>query len=157
MQLVPELGGGAGDAAADADPAQARFRLFDAVTSVLKAAARMRPLYLVLDDLHTSDPSSLALLHFVARNLRGLRALIVGAYRPEEAQLATEVGQALGDVAREGTFLPLVPLDGGQIADLVARFSGRPADAELVRSIERTTEGNPLFVDELLRLLVQRG
>ena len=108
------------------------------MTSVLKAAARMRPLYLVLDDLHTSDPSSLALLHFVARNLRGLRALIVGAYRPEEAQVATEVGQALGGVAREGTFLPLVPLDGGQIADLVARFSGRPADAELVRSIERT-------------------
>src|SRR5436190_10522513 len=154
-QLVPELGSGA--PADEGDPAQARFRLFDAVTSVLKAASRAKPLLLVLDDLHMSDPSSLALLHFIARNLRGLRALIVGAYRPEEAQLATEVGQALGEVAREGTFLPLVPLERPQIAELVARFSGHAPDPELVKSIERTTEGNPLFVDELLRLLVQRG
>jgi len=156
-QLVPELAGGAGAAPDEGDPAQARFRLFDAVTSVLKAASRAMPLLLVLDDLHMSDPSSLALLLFIARNLRGLRALILGAYRPEEAQLASAVGQALGEVAREGTFLPLVPLERAQIAELVARFSGRAPDPELVRSIERTTEGNPLFVDELLRLLMQRG
>jgi hypothetical protein len=93
----------------------------------------------------------------VARNLRGLRALLVGSYRPEEARAATETGQALADVAREGTYLPLLPLDRAQIAQIVERFSGGPADPELVKSIERTTEGNPLFIDELLRLLVQRG
>jgi AAA ATPase domain len=156
-QLVPELGAPAGTAAAEPDPAQARFRLFDAVTSLLKGASRARPLYLVLDDLHVSDPSSLALLHFVARNLRGMRALIVGAYRPEEARLSVEVGRVLGDVAREGTYLPLVPLGREQIGELVARSSGRAADPALVEAIARTTEGNPLFVDELLHLLVQRG
>src|SRR6185369_12911863 len=71
-QLVPELGAPAEASPAEPDPAQARFRLFDAVTSLLKGASRTRPLYLVLDDLHVSDPSSLALLHFVARNLRGM-------------------------------------------------------------------------------------
>ena len=55
-QLVPELGAGTVAPAAEGDPAQARFRLFDAVTSVLKAASRLRPLVLVLDDLHMSDP-----------------------------------------------------------------------------------------------------
>lgn len=69
-QLVSELNGGTAAQATEGDPAQARFRLFDAVTSVLKAATRLRPLVLVLDDLHMSDPSSLALLHFIARNLR---------------------------------------------------------------------------------------
>jgi hypothetical protein len=155
--LVPELGAPREEAAAEPDPAQARFRLFDAVTSLLKGASRARPLYLVLDDLHVSDPSSLALLHFVARNLRGMRALIVGTYRPEEAQLSAEVGRVLGDVAREGTYLPLVPLEPGQIGEMVARFSGRAAEPALVDAIARTTEGNPLFVDELLRLLLARG
>jgi tetratricopeptide (TPR) repeat protein len=155
--LVPELGVPAVAAAAEPDPAQARFRLFDAVTSLLKGASRTRPLYLVLDDLHVSDPSSLALLHFVARNLRGMRALIVGTYRPEEAQLEAEVWRVLGDVAREGTYLPLVPLGRGEISEMVARFSGRAAEPALVDAIARTTEGNPLFVDELLRLLHQRG
>jgi tetratricopeptide (TPR) repeat protein len=156
-QLVPELGAPPDGEDAEPDPAQARFRLFDAVTSLLRGASRSRPLYLVLDDLHVSDPSSLALLHFVARNLRGVRALIVGTYRPEEARLSVEVGRVLADVAREGTYLPLVPLERGQMAELVARFSGRAAEPALVDSIARTTEGNPLFVDELLRLLFQRG
>jgi hypothetical protein len=156
-QLVPELGVPPGGESAEPDPAQARFRLFDAVTSLLKAASRTRPLYLVLDDLHVADPSSLALLHFLARNLRGMRALVVGTYRPEEAQPSGEAGRALADVAREGTYLPLVPLERGEIGEMVARLSGRAADPALVEAITRTTEGNPLFVDELLRLLLQRG
>ncbi len=156
-QLVPELGVPPEAAAPEPDPAQARFRLFDAVTSLLKGASRARPLYLVLDDLHVSDPSSLALLHFVARNLRGMRALIVGTYRPEEAHLQAEAGRVLADVAREGTYLPLVPLERDQIGEMIARSSGRLADPALVEAIARTTEGNPLFVEELLRFLVQRG
>jgi hypothetical protein len=156
-QLVPELGAPPEAAAAEPDPAQARFRLFDAVTSLLKGASRTRPLYLVLDDLHVSDPSSLALLHFVARNLRGMRALVVGTYRPEEAQPSAEAGRVLADVAREGTYLPLVPLERSQIGEMIARSSGRVADPALVEAIARTTEGNPLFVEELLRFLVQRG
>ena len=156
-QLVPELGAPAGDEAAEPDPAQARFRLFDAVTSLLKGASRARPLCLVLDDLHVSDPSSLALLHFVARNLRGMRALIVGTYRPEEAHLQAEAGRVLADVAREGTYLPLLPLERDQIGEMIARSSGRLADPALVEAIARTTEGNPLFIEELLRFLIQRG
>src|SRR3954471_22352803 len=137
-QLVPELGAARPRASGEPDPAQARFRLFDAVTSVLKAASRAWPLYLVLDDLHAADPSSLALLHFVARNMRGMRALIVAAYRPDEAHPSGEVGRVLAEVAREGTYLPLVPLARAEIDQLVARFSGKAADPALVASIERT-------------------
>ena len=129
------------------------------MTAVLRTAARARPLFLVLDDLHTADPSSLALLHFLARNLRGLRAIVIGTYRDEEARLVPELGQQLGDVAREGTYLPLAPLTRVEIAELVAAFTGQPADVDvgLLDSIQKATEGNPLFLDELLRLLLQRG
>jgi len=163
-QLVPELGAPAGEGggpgmalAAEPDPTQARFRQFDALTAVLRAAARTRPLFLVLDDLHAADPTSLALLHFLARNLRGLRALVVGAYRGEEARLSPEVSQILGDIAREGSYLPLSPLSRAEIEQLVGHFTGAAPAPELLDAVQRATEGNPLFLDELLRLLLQRG
>lgn len=156
-QLVPELGVNGPSPPPEPEPSQARFRLFDAVTGVLKAAARVQPLMLVLDDLHTADPSSLALLHFVARNLHGLRALVIGTYRDEEARLDDALGQLLGEIAREGTYLPLAPLTRQEIAAVVAAFSGASTDERLLESLERATEGNPLFLDELLRLLLQRG
>ena len=118
----------------------------------------MRPLYLVLDDLHTSDPSSLALLHFVARNLRGLRALIVGAYRPEEAQVCDRGRAGCSATSRAR----------GRTCRWCRWTAGRsPSSSRGFRAARRTRswcdrssgrpKGNPLFVDELLRLLVQRG
>ncbi len=154
------VAGAAGEgsaASASADPMQARFRLFEATVALLRAAGERTPLLLVLDDLHAADPSSLAMLHFLARNLRGLRALVVGTYRDEEARLSAEVGRLLTDVAREGAYLPLAPLDRAGIAALVAGAAGRPADAGLVDAVERATEGNPLFLNELLRLMAARG
>jgi tetratricopeptide (TPR) repeat protein len=156
-QLVPELATPGATPGTDPDPSQARFRLFDAVTAVLRSAARSRPLLLVLDDLHTADPSSLALLHFLARNLRGLRALVIGTYRDEDARLVPELGQALGEIAREGTYLPLAPLTRAEMAEVVAGFTGQPAAPALLDAVQKATEGNPLFLDELLRLLLQRG
>ena len=63
------------------NPEGARFRLFDAVSSLLGAASCERPLVLVLEDLHAADEPSLLLLRFVARQLAVVRVLIVGTYR----------------------------------------------------------------------------
>jgi hypothetical protein len=156
--LVAEAGAASGaDAAMQSDPGQARFRLFDATVAFLRAAAERAPLALVLDDLHVADPSSLALLHFLARNLRGLRALVIGAYRDEEARLAPDVGRILADISREGTYLPLAPLGRADLIALVSGAAGRDVDEALVDAVEHATEGNPLFVNELLRLLLVRG
>jgi hypothetical protein len=163
-QLMPDLvaaEAGAMPAGVSADAAvDARFRLFDAVGAVLREAAARAPLLIVLDDLHMADPSSLALLHFVARNLRGVRALLLCTYRDEEARLRPEAGQTLADVAREGTYLPLAPLSDDDVAVMVASLTGQTPDRALrglIEEIRRTTEGNPLFLDQLLRLLLQRG
>jgi predicted ATPase len=66
-----------------ADPQSARFRLFDAVASLLRSAARTKPLVLVLDDVHVADTPSL-LLEFVAGELRDARMLVLAAYRDTE-------------------------------------------------------------------------
>jgi DNA-binding winged helix-turn-helix (wHTH) protein len=86
MQLVPELGGrvpAPPDASADAlgGSTEARFRLFESVTMVLRHAARVAPIVIVLDDLHWADKPSLLLLQFLARELRGAAMLVVGTYR----------------------------------------------------------------------------
>jgi predicted ATPase len=66
------------------DPEQARFRLFDAVTTFLQRAAHDQPLVLVLDNLHWADKSSLLLLEFLAQELGRARLLVIGTYRDVE-------------------------------------------------------------------------
>lgn len=135
-----------------ADPAQDRFRLFEAVATFLALAARDRPLVVLLDDMHVADVSSLGLLHFVARNLHASRVVVVATYRDVEARLSPEAGDALAKVAREGRYLALGRLDREEVASWVAREGIGDAEA-----LYAATEGNPLFVVEMLRLARDRG
>lgn len=130
-----------------ADPAQDRFRLFEAALALLTLAARDQPLVVILDDMHVADVGSLALLHFVARNLHAARVVVVATYRDVEARLSPEAGDALSKVAREGRYLALRRLGRDEVAGWAAAEGH--ADADALYSI---TEGNPLFVVEMLRL-----
>ncbi len=149
--LLPELEGCAAPKPA-ADPAQDRFRLFEAVLTFLALAARRRPLVMLLDDLHVADVSTLALLHFVARNLHASRVVVVGTYRDVEARLSAEAGDALAKVAREGRYLALRRLGRDEVASWAAAEGVHDAGV-----LFDATEGNPLFVIEMLRLTRDRG
>jgi tetratricopeptide (TPR) repeat protein len=142
-------------------PEQARFRLFDSITAFLKAASRQQPLVLVLDDLHWADKPSLLLLQFVARELAGGRLLLVGAYRDVELSRQHPLAETLGELTRSaGGGFQRVLLRGLSEED-VGRFielaAGITPPAGLVVAVYRQTEGNPLFVTEVVRLLVQEG
>jgi hypothetical protein len=119
---------------------------------VLQAAAARAPQLVVLDDLHAADPSSLLLLHFLVRDLRASPLMVVGTYREAEARLLPEVGKTLAQVAREACVLPLRRLDPREVSDFVTHATGAEPSAERVEAIHRRTEGNPLFLRELLRL-----
>src|SRR5205814_3918631 len=80
-QLLPNLG-----ERPSAEREEARFLLFDAVSSFLKRAAAAEPLFILVDDLHWADKPSLLLLHFLARELAGARILVVGSYRGSDVQ-----------------------------------------------------------------------
>jgi tetratricopeptide (TPR) repeat protein len=140
-------------------PEQARFRLFDSITTFLKAASRHQPLVLVLDDLHWADKPSLLLLQFVARELAGGRLLLVGAYRDMEVSRQHPLAETLGELTRERLFQRVLlrglgQEDVGRFIELVAGITPSPG---LVEAVYRQTEGNPLFVTEVVRLLVQEG
>ena len=79
------------------DPEQARFRLFDSITTFFKNAARTRPMLLILDDLHWADKPSLLLLEFVAREVATSPLLIVGPTGTWNSPAATPCQRPLGN------------------------------------------------------------
>jgi DNA-binding SARP family transcriptional activator/tetratricopeptide (TPR) repeat protein len=136
-------------------PESARFRLFEAVSSLLRSAAQARPLVLVLDDLHAADESSLLLLQFLARGLDESRLFVIGAYRDVDPTPTAPLTLAVTEVVREpGTRkLELAGLDKRDVARFIELTSGEAASEEFVATIHDETEGNPLFVGEMVRLL----
>ena len=141
------------------EPEQARFRLFDSITTFLRNASASQPLVLVLDDLHWADKPSLLLMQFLAREARDARVLVVGTYRDVELGRQHPLSQMLGELARE-QLVGRILLRGLSVADIgkfVEMTSGRTADAVLVDALHAETEGNPFFVNEIVRLLVSEG
>jgi len=165
-RLLPELAATLGAPAqpAELDSAQARFRFFDALASLLAAVAERRPLVVVLDDLHWADVSSLLALEFVARSLPDMPILAIAAYRHVDAHARDDLSAALGGLARAATRLPLEGLsreDVGHLAAARARGLG-PGEPEripprLVTVVHEASAGNPFFVDELVQLLASQG
>src|SRR5262245_24698507 len=131
----------------------ARLQLFDATVTVLAHAAAPAPLVVVLDDLHWADLPSLRLLEFVASQLPRTRILAIGTYREIEARQEPAVAELLGRLARSARHIPLWGLSEGEVSRFIALAAGHAPPDPLVQAIHRETEGNPFFVDEVVRCL----
>lgn len=139
-------------------PEQARFRLFDSIARFLRTAADQRPLVLLLDDLHWADDASLALLRFVTREISNSRLTILLTFLDVDLTPQHPLSQTLGAMSEQ----PLLHMRlSGLSAEDVRRFievaSGTIPPAKLVDSVQAQVEGNPLFLTEVVRLLVQEG
>jgi hypothetical protein len=159
--LVPEIGrpGADGPAMAPQDPDSARFRLFDALATVLGRAATARPLMLLVDDLQGADQPSLLFLRFLARGLRELPLLVVGTFREVALTRGDVLAETLADLIREPvtTRLSLRGFNEAEVTRFIELAAGvAPPPALAVRVHERT-EGNPFFVGEIVRWLVESG
>lgn len=123
-----------------------------------------RPILICLEDLHWADSASIQLLHFLARNVKKLRVLIVGTYRPEDL-LPSESGEAhplqssIRLMTREGTLteVTLGRIGQEEISEAVEGMMESPTDPEFKRRIFEHSGGNPLFAVETLRMLVSEG
>jgi tetratricopeptide (TPR) repeat protein len=139
------------------DPGEARFRLFDAVTNFLKMGARSHPMLIVLDDLHDADETSLALLRFMARELKGTPIMIVATYRDQETRRSPSLSKLIGGLSREARSIPLGGLRESEVSKLVEFRAGQTPDETLVAKLHAATNGNPLFVDGIVRSLMAEG
>ena len=141
------------------DPEQDRYRLMQSVTSFLTNAATVQPLVIVLEDLHDADPGTLDMLTHVSRNLAGARLMIVGTYRDVEVDRSHSLSGTLAELRRVANFsrIPLRGLTADDVQRMMTSIAGDDVPWSLSETVHRQTEGNPLFVQEVLRLLVEQG
>jgi DNA-binding SARP family transcriptional activator len=159
-RLIPELGAALPtDEMHESDPEVRRYLLFEAVSLFLGEASARTPLVLVLDDLHWSDRGTVHLLRHVVRSPREASMLIIGAYR--EADLGGDhvLSELLADLRRDRLFerVSLGGLDEHDVGALIASHAGHEAPPGLVETVHEQTEGNPFFVEEVMRHLIETG
>ena len=160
-QIVPEMRTATPGAEEIAPPeildaAAARFSLFEIVAEVIRQCAARLPAVMVFDDLHAADEASLQLLRFVSRELRDARLLLVGTYRDVEVQRDAQRAELVSGIARSGNRLPLAGLNAEAVAQLLQQQLSMAPSVDLVDTVYQVTEGNPFFVDEVVRLLAAR-
>jgi class 3 adenylate cyclase len=160
-QLVPRIRQVLPDIAepVPVQPDEERFRLFDAVAQFLVARSRRDPVLLCLDDLHWADTSTTAMLRHVARSAVGQRILIIGTYRDAEVDRTHPLTDVLAALRREVEYerIDLGGLDVDSVGGLVAAFAEHEVSAGFVAAVSEETDGNPFFVRELIRYLVEEG
>jgi DNA-binding winged helix-turn-helix (wHTH) protein/tetratricopeptide (TPR) repeat protein len=131
-----------------------RFRAFDAIGDFFRSIARHKPLLLILEDLHTADAASLILTHFVVREVADASIVLVGTYRPGELDREPSTPRLFGKLMRETREIALGGLSEASTRRMIqAGLTGPAADPRVVGHVHKVTEGNPLFVAEVVRLL----
>jgi ATP/maltotriose-dependent transcriptional regulator MalT len=138
-----------------------RYRLHSAFTTLLGDLALERPLVIVIEDLHWADEASLELFPHLARKLRGVPLLLVGTYRTDELHRRHPLRPVLAELSRIriADDIALRHLSEEEVSDFLreAMQLGRSPSAEFRKAMFETCEGNPLFMEEVLRALVDRG
>src|SRR6266568_532488 len=159
--ILPELPGRLGELTPSypLPPEQARLRLYEAVGLFLSTIAVSRPLLLLLDDLHWADTATLDLLCHVAQHQAVSRLCILGAYRSDELASRPALERSILNLTRNRQLMTLTlqPLGEADVAELITRLLGVPPDHLLNQRLWKESEGNPFFLEELLRAWQESG
>ncbi|HVJ17314.1 MAG TPA: AAA family ATPase [Polyangiaceae bacterium] len=156
-RLLPRLAARLGEPApAAADATSERYLVFQAVATLLERLAAPAGALLVIEDLHWIDQPSLALLRYLAGRLDGMRLLVAATYRDED--LDARQREALVDLRRQGaTRVSLRGLGRADVHALVDALGGAAVAPALRERLADTTGGHPLFVQEMLKHLVEEN
>ncbi len=141
------------------DPEEERYRLLQAATTFLSNAASVQPMLVVLEDLHDADRGTLEMLTHVSRNLAGARLLIVGTYRDVEVDRGHPLSAALAELRRVSNYgrVLLRGLNTDEVRRMLESITRESVPWGLAEAVHRQTEGNPLFVQEVVRYLAEEG
>jgi predicted ATPase len=134
--------------------------MFDNVARFLQQLAAASGLLFFIDDLHWADQGTLNLLHYLLRHLREERLLILAAYREVELDRAHPLAGALVEWNREhlATRITLARLSRADTGALLATLFGQASISDdFVNVLFRETEGNPFFIEEVVKSLIEQG
>jgi len=148
--LVPELRLVGHEA--NADRMLMQGQLFEFLLGLIGRLASVTPLVLVIEDLHWADRSTRDLLLFLIRNLRSERVLLIATYRADELCRGHPLRAFIAELDRMRRVerLGLRPFTRNEVAEMVARITGAPADRGLADSVFARSGGNPFFAEELV-------
>ena len=123
-----------------------RYALFEAAATLLERVAQLRPLLLVLEDLHWADKPTLLLLRQIVRHTEAAPIMVLATYNDLDLAAAAPLQRVVADLRRDQT-LERILLTGLDVA-ATAQLAGRDVDAARLREY---TSGNPFFIEETLR------
>ena len=131
-------------------PAPVRKQVLEQLlTSALRARAGLGPVCIVLEDLHWIDALSRDLLAALAWAIADVPVLVVVAYRPSEFELAAARELELGELSAEEA--------AGLAATLMTHLTDQEPDAATLAAITERANGNPFYIEELVREIIERG
>jgi len=160
-KLAPELTARLGPFPArdELAPHEERLYFFDAMARVFRALAAERGLIFYIDDLHWADSSTLGLLGHLMRTCHDEAILFVASYRDIELDRAHPLAKALIEWNRERltTRISLRPFDLDETRRQLEALLGEDISTELAAVVFRETEGNPFFVEEVVKALIEEG
>jgi predicted ATPase len=139
------------------EPQAEQQRLFESTVMLLTTLAGRAPLLVFADDVHWADGGSLFLLRYLARRARKLRLMLVMTYREVELDEARDLNEVLLDLNRErlATRIKLLRFDKEQTRHLLASMFDDDISDEFLYAIYRETEGNPFFIEEVCKSLIE--
>jgi DNA-binding NarL/FixJ family response regulator/tetratricopeptide (TPR) repeat protein len=140
---------------------QEKFRLFDALATIFERLATQEPLLLCIDNLQWMDSTSLELLLYLIIRLRTSQVALLGATRPPQSRpeqddpAAQRATRALMELMQQGMWfpLPLGPLSREEMGEHIHTLLPGPQSAQVVEYLLNCAEGNPFFLEELVRTL----
>ncbi len=141
------------------DPESAQQRLFENILRMLMAVRESAPLLLVIEDVHWADGGTLSVLQYLARRTKRQPVMLVATYREVELDSTRPLKRILEAFSQEhmGERIKLNRLDETCTAAMLRELFDEEITSEFLASIYRETEGNPFFVEELVKALVDSG
>ncbi|MEJ2126852.1 MAG: AAA family ATPase, partial [Candidatus Bathyarchaeota archaeon] len=137
---------------------------FTEVTRELLYLSSVKPLILVLEDMHWADSASLALLHYISRAIINERILVLVTFRSEELSRDTEgrlhrLVETINLMGRESLFreIQLVNFEQDGVRRIAESMLNGKVDQKLIEKLVKESQGNPLFIVEFLRMLSEHG
>ena len=141
------------------DPQSEQQRFLESMVILCASLGDRAPLLLVLEDAHWADSGTLSMLRHLSRNTRHQRVMIIATYREVELDEARPFHEVLLDLDRErlAMRIKLKRLNPDQTRSMLAILFSEGITPEFLKGIYHETEGNPFFIEEVCKALVDSG
>ena len=141
------------------DPEAEKQRLLENAVAFVRILAESSPLLFVIDDIHWADGGTLAIIRHLSRRTRDLPVMLLATYREIELVDSTPFNNLLIELNRQrlGARIKLNRLDRAETQSLLQSLFAEDASDEFSNAIYKETEGNPFFIEEVCKSLIEEG